>query len=213
MTGDEAPLRVAFNGEVATAEQVALRTPTGRFRPSQNPVKATAEWIVVILLAVSVALLVRHFVVQSYSIPSASMHPTLKVKDRLLVTKVNYQWADIKRGDVIVFKKPESMKATEGPGGIEDLVKRVIGLPGDTVEARDGSVFINGTKLDEPYLPAGTQTTNLRTIVVPVDEYFMMGDNRDISFDSRFWGTIKRSDVIGEVFFRFWPPGRVGRVD
>jgi signal peptidase I len=213
MTGEEQLLRVAFNSEESKLEPAALRIPTGRFRPPRNPAKATAEWIVVILLAVSVALLVRHFVVQSYSIPSASMYPTLRVDDRLLVTKVNYQWADIKRGDVIVFKKPESMKATEGPDAIDDLVKRVIGLPGDTVEARDGSVFINGTKLDEPYLPAGTQTTNLRTTVIPVDEYFMMGDNRDISFDSRFWGAIKRADVIGKVFFRFWPPGRVGGVN
>jgi signal peptidase I len=213
MTGEEHSLRAAFHRADAVSDTVALRIPTGRFRPQRNPLKTTAEWIVVILLAVSVALLVRHFVVQSYSIPSASMHPTLKVSDRLLVTKVNYQWADIKRGDVIVFKKPDSMKAAEGPGGIDDLVKRVIGLPGDTVEARDGSVFVNGTKLDEPYLPAGTQTTNLRTAVVPVDEYFMMGDNRDVSFDSRFWGAIKRADVIGKVFFRFWPPGRVGRVD
>lgn len=210
MTGEEHPVRVLSDGEDAVSESVTLRLPAGRFRSQRNPVKTTAEWIVVFLLAVSVALLVRHFVMQSYSIPSASMDPTLKVRDRLLVSKVNYEWGDIKRGDVVVFKKPESMQATEGPGGIEDLVKRVIGLPGDTVEARNGSVFINGAKLNEPYLPAATQTTNLRTIVVPVDEYFMMGDNRDVSFDSRFWGTIKRADVIGEVFFRFWPPGRVG---
>lgn len=196
----------------STKPDQKARNPTGRLRKSVNWPKTIAEWVFVAGLAVSVAFLVRHFLVQSYSIPSASMHQTLLEGDRLLVSKVNYQWSDIQRGDVIVFKKPEAMKASAGADKIQDLVKRVIGLPGDRVESRDGVVFVNGVQLKEHYLAAGTLTSDMRTTVVPIDEYFMMGDNRGNSFDSRYWGTIKRADVVGKVVFRFWPPARISTV-
>ena len=206
------PDTIAPNGSLPIVPVPISRNSTGRLRKSANWPKTIAEWVFVAGLAVSVAFLVRHFLVQSYSIPSASMHQTLLEGDRLLVSKVNYQWSDIHRGDVIVFKKPEAMKASSGTDKIEDLVKRVIGLPGDRVESRDGMVFVNGIQLKEPYLVAGTLTSDMRTTVVPIDEYFMMGDNRGNSFDSRYWGTMKRTDVVGKVVFRFWPPGRISTV-
>ena len=199
---------------VSTPPAPAAAAPTrfsGRLRKGRHRARSAGEWAFVLALAIAVALLVRHFLVQSYYIPSPSMRPTLIEHDRLLVTKVNYQWGEVARGDVIVFKRPPSMQVSASEH-IDDLVKRVIGLPGDTVESRDGRVYINGAPLDEPYLPAGTVTEDIKSTVVPVDEYFMMGDNRGNSFDSRYWGTIHRNEIIGKVVFRFWPPNRIGTI-
>ena len=181
--------------------------PKGRGRP-QSKRRWLIEWGVILVAAISVAVLVRATVVQAFYIPSPSMVPTLKVHDRLLVDKVTFHVRDIRRGDIVVFKRPPALKDKE----INDLIKRVIGLPGDTVEGRAGHVFVNGKQLAETYLPKGLQTTPFDAVIIPVDAYFVMGDNRPESYDSRFWGTVDRSLIVGRAMFRIFPPTRIGRI-
>jgi signal peptidase I len=189
----------------------SVAKPSGRLRVKRDNRRVVAEWMVIISLALGVALLVRHFVVQTFSIPSPSMYPTLKVKDRLLVEKLAYQYRDVRRGEIIVFKTPKNVQVRNNDK-IEDFVKRVVGLPGETVEIKSNVVLINGKPLNEPYLPKGTVTGNDQRIVIPVDEYFVMGDNRGDSFDSRGWGTVPRSMIVGRVLFRVYPLTRMGSV-
>lgn len=176
-----------------------------RRRPASGP-RVVLEWVVLIVAALLVALVIKTFLFQAFYIPSESMVPTLQVGDRVLVNKLSYDLHDVHRQDVVVFKAPKAAET----GDIEDLVKRVIGLPGDTVEARDGKVYVNGTVLSEPYLPAGTQTTNLPPTTVPPGYMFVMGDNREASKDSRIFGPVKESAIVGRVFVRIWPLSRIG---
>jgi signal peptidase I len=165
------------------------------------------EWIVIIAAALTVALVVKTFLFQAFYIPSESMMPTLKPGDRVLVNKLSYRLHPIHRGDIVVFKRPP------GEGGdpaIKDLIKRVIGLPGDTIETVNNQVWINGQPLNEPYLVAGTATTSLVKHKIAPDEYFVMGDNRTNSKDSRFIGAIPRSLIVGRAFVRVWPLSAVG---
>ena len=169
--------------------------------------RATIEWIVLIGAALIIAIVIKTFLFQAFYIPSESMVPTLKVGDRVLVNKLSYDLHDVHRGDIVVFKAPPEARSD----GIDDLVKRVIGLPGDTVEAReDGRIYVNDRLLDEPYLPEGTRTTNLPPTKVPAGHLFMMGDNRTASRDSRYFGPIAESAIIGRVFLKIWPPGSIG---
>jgi signal peptidase I len=197
----------------AVAEPVAVADGSGprlrgRSRKKQTGVGVALEWILIIGLAISVALLVRATVVQTFFIPTVSMTPTLAVHDRLLVDKVTLRTREIERGDIIVFRRPKNFTDTK----IKDLIKRVIALPGETVEGRDGKVFIDGKALAEPYLPKNLKTVPFPPIRVPVDNYFMMGDNRPESFDSRYWGPIEREDVVGRALVRIWPPNRLGGI-
>jgi signal peptidase I len=130
------------------------------------------------------------------------MEPTLKPGDRVLVNKLSYDLHSIHRGDIVVFKRPPS---EAGNPAIKDLIKRVVGLPGETIEQIDGRVYINGHPLKESYLPDGTVTTNLPRRVVPPGTYFVMGDNRSNSSDSRFIGPIPGSLIVGRAFIRVWP--------
>lgn len=166
---------------------------------------AAVEWTVLIVAAVVIAVVVRAFVFQAFYIPSESMVPTLKIGDRVLVNKLSYQLHDPERGDVVVFKAPPAAAT----GDVKDLVKRIVGLPGDTIEGRDGRIYINGKLLTEPYLPAGTQSRTFGPEHVPPDGYFMLGDNRQFSKDSTFFGAIKRSELIGREFVRIWPLDRL----
>lgn len=162
------------------------------------------EWAVVLVGAVLVALLLRATLFQAFWIPSASMETTLLISDRVLVNKVSYQLHDINRGDVVVFANPDFQ-----PGDPKDLIKRVIGLPGDTVEAHENSIYINGKRLEEPYLDEGERTLDFDPIVVPEEHVFVMGDNRDESLDSRVFGPISTELVTGRAFVLFWPPNRI----
>jgi signal peptidase I len=164
------------------------------------------EWIAIIAAALVVALIIKTFLFQAFYIPSESMEPTLKPNDRVLVNKLSYKLHAIHRGDIVVFKRPPS---EAGDPTIKDLIKRVIGLPGDTIEERGGEVFINGQELKEPYLPAGTVTTTLPLQTVGPKQYFVMGDNRTNSKDSRFIGTIPRSLIVGRAFIRVWPLSKI----
>ena len=184
--------------------------------PPDNP--SPTRWIkeaaVVVVVAVLVAVLLRAFVVQTFFIPSGSMEPTLQIGDRILVNKLSYHFHGVDRGNIVVFSRPP----TENCGGpeVNDLVKRVIGLPGDVISLSNGYVYVDGKKLDESWLPASEQgitvagpagnSSNLaRPYRVPADNYFVMGDNRTDSCDSRYWGPINRSLLVGKVELRVWP--------
>ncbi len=162
------------------------------------------EWIVVLGAAVAVAIILRTFVFQAFYIPSESMETTLYKDDRLLVNKVSYRLHDVNRGDVVVFRRPDDQA-----GEIRDLIKRVIGLPGETVEGRNGVIYIDDQQLVEPYLD-GNSFGDFSPVTVPEGQYFMMGDNRDESLDSRRFGTIGEDRIVGRAFVLFWPFDRVG---
>jgi signal peptidase I len=175
--------------------------------PKRRGWRTGVEWAAVIVLALLAAFLVKTFVLQTFFIPSASMEPTLDIGDRVFVNKLSYDFHSVRRGDIVVFTLPKGESAGVG---IEDLIKRVIGLPGDTIEGIDGRVYINGKPLREPYLPKGTVTTLLPRQVVPPGHYFLMGDNRTDSKDSRFFGAIPGNLIVGRAFVRVWPLSRLG---
>jgi signal peptidase I len=192
-----------YSGTVGTVES-GMR---GRNRFPKSRISSVREWTAIIIIALAVAVLVRTFAVQAFWIPSPSMVPTLKVGDRLLVEKITPSVRDIHRREIIVFERPEGVDKQ-----FKDLIKRVIGLPGERIEGRNGKVLINGKELAETYLPPGMVPTqiNFGPVRVPIDSYFVMGDNRDVSFDSRYWGTVSRNRVVGRAVVRIWPLTQVG---
>ena len=179
-----------------------------------------------VLMAFLLAIIIKTFLFQAFYIPSPSMEPTLNVGDRVLVNKIPYYFHDPRRGDIIVFSDPHpGVQEDRGVvGGFfhwlfegfgfarpsnEDFIKRVIGLPGETVEGRGGFVYMNGKKLVEPYLTQPTQP--FAAVTVPAGKLFVMGDNRGNSLDSRFGlGFVPIDKVIGKAFITLWPPSRFG---
>jgi len=186
------------SGEGAPAPRHARRRGPDR--------RAVLEWVAILAAAVLAAFLLRTYVVQPYYIPSASMYPTLKVGDKVLVNKLAYDFHPVHRGDVIVFRKPPG----EYSANITDLIKRVIGLPGETISAHGGSVYINGRKLAEPWLPRGVTTGAFGPVHIPKGDYFVMGDNRGDSEDSRAIGPISGKLIVGRAFLIVWPPSQIG---
>lgn len=172
--------------------------PPGKAKSSG--VRNVVEWVVIAGGALLVAFVIKTFLLQAFYIPSLSMAPTLKINDRVLVNKLSYDLHPVHRGDVVVFASPPN----EG-SATKDLIKRVIGLPGETVESRDGHILINGQVLKEPYLGPDVVTGPLEKITVTPGHYWVMGDNRPNSRDSRFFGTIPKSLIIGRAFVRVWP--------
>ena len=175
------------------------------------------EYAESIVIAVVMALIIKAFVIQAFKIPSGSMIPTLKIGDHILVNKFIYgtklPFTDRiiiplrrpNRGDIIVFKFPDDEK--------KDFIKRVIGLPGDLVEIKGKKVYINGSPIDDSYAvhsdpmlyPSGIQPRdNFGPLTVPQDSYFVMGDNRDFSLDSRYWGFVKLNKIKGKAFIIYW---------
>jgi signal peptidase I len=171
--------------------------------PRRSLGRTVVEWVAVILGGIVIALVVEAFLVQAFWIPSVSMSPTLEVGDRVLVNKLAYKVHDVHRGDVVVFSRP---KGTEGPDdNIKDLIKRVVAVGGDTIEARDGRVYVNDELIDEPYLPVGTRTDDLNRQSVPKGKVFVMGDNRTDSQDSRIFGPIDEDTIVGRAFVKVLP--------
>jgi len=153
---------------------------------------------------------VRTFAIQTFWVPSTSMLPTLQVGDRILVQKAFFNWHDLHQGDIVVFTKPPRDRC----GGDGDLVKRVIALPGQTIYSAGNTVYVNGRPLAEPYLPRIDplgppipDASRVHPFRVPAGNFYMMGDNRAISCDSRFWGPIKGSSIVGRVVMLFWRDG------
>ena len=182
---------------------------------SRSRLRTTIEWLLVIGGALLVALLVRTFFIQAFWIPSDSMEPTLHKGDRVLVNKLSYKLHDVHRGDVIVFKRPEAARSANPDDDIEDLIKRVVAVPGDTIKTVDGDVWINDEPLSEPYLPEGTRTVmpngqDMEPEEIPEGQFFMMGDNRGNSQDSRYFGTIDGDLIVGRAFVRIYPLGDIG---
>jgi signal peptidase I len=153
------------------------------------------EWVEVIVVAFFLALVVQTYAVKPFKIPSGSMENTLQVGDMIFVNRFLYLFKSPQRGDVVVFKYPENPN--------QDFVKRLIGLSGDTVVILDGKVLINGTALDEPYIKESS-VDDYGPVVVPADSYLMLGDNRNNSRDSRYWGFLPKSLVKGKAFLIYW---------
>lgn len=182
-----------------------------------RPVRIAVDWAVTIVAAVVVVIGLKSYIVTPYRIPSGSMEPTLSCarpgtdcrahfSDRVLACRICLDFSSPSRGDIVVFRAPEDAARACGEGGT--FVKRLIGLPGDTVSERDGAVFVNGRRIDDSYVELRDNRTG--TWQVPKGEYFLMGDNRRHSCDSRQWGSVPRSSLIGTVIFRYWPPNRIG---
>ncbi len=179
--------------------------------------QALAEWIVVIVVALVAALLIKTFAIQAFYIPSPSMVPTLKPGDRVLVNKLSYDFHSVHIGDIVVFRRPPADTTL----GIDDLIKRVVALPGQTISVSGCRVYVNGKAENQSYLPQGWQdpnseyctvwTTNLpNPYKVPAGDFFVMGDNRKDSYDSRYWGPLPANYIVGRAFVRMWPPSRLG---
>ena len=191
---------------VPTAESVEDKT--FRVAEPQRPKlsRTLVSWALTIAIAVSATLIVRAFVFQQYSIPSSSMVPTLEVGDRVIVSKLNRTPG---RGDIVVFDRPTNDPVSD-PNQPKVLIKRVIGLPGETVESRDGLVYVDGKQLDESYLAEGTVTNIEAPIVVPDDHVLVLGDNRSVSLDGREFGPISQDLIVGRAILRIWPLDRFG---
>jgi signal peptidase I len=186
-------------------------TDTGR-KDHQHGLKVIREWVVVVGVALGIALLVRGFLLQQFYISGPSMESTMFQDNRVLVNKLSYRLHDIGRGDVVVFDRI----TTDGEViQHDDLIKRVIGLPGETIEIHECVVFINGKMLPEPYLNEydiqqenledRCRVPELEPIKVSEDHIFVMGDNRPQSFDSRMFGEIETELVVGRAFSLIWP--------
>lgn len=173
-------------------------------------IRRLVEWLAVLALAALAAGLLRTFVVQVYYVPSTSMTPTLQVGDRILVDKFLFHPSSLRDGDVVVFSRPPGDVAgvCDDPTAT-DLVKRIVALPGQTVKSIGNTIYVDGSPQPEPYLPKGT-ILGPRVVEqrIPQGRYFVMGDNRSQSCDSRYWGTIKASTIVGRVVTVIWRHGR-----
>jgi signal peptidase I len=209
MSIDEGPVPPAPPPLVRSADPVLVEagrpvadpaTTESHGRRRSSTTRNVVEWILIAGGALLVAFVIKTFLLQAFYIHSLSMYPTLKVNDRVLVNKLSYDLHPVHRGDIVVFKSPpgESVET-------KDLIKRVIGLPGETVESSNGHILINGKVLNEPYLQPDILTGPVDKTVVAPGHYWVMGDNRPNSKDSRFFGTIPKSLIIGRAFIRVWP--------
>ena len=194
---------------------------------------ALIELVVIVALAIGLALLIQAFLVKPYQIPSGSMEPTLDIGQRVLVDRVSYHFGDPEIGDIVVFHPPQGAVSGETCGIPDDehrgapcpqptdqesdtnFVKRIVAGPGDRLGIKDGHPVVNGVMAKETFInpchggiPA--HCTYRKAITIPPNDYFMMGDNRGSSDDSRFWGPVPRAWIIGEAFFNYWPPDRIG---
>jgi signal peptidase I len=197
------------NPATAARRRTASKTPASRL---------LLEASLLLAAAVVIAIVLRTFVVGTYLIPSGSMEPTLMINDRIMVDKLSYHLHGVHQGDIVVFSTPPAENCGGAP--VADLVKRVIGLPGETVALSRGQVYVDGKLLAEPWLTAAEQQATVpgpshapyslvRPYTVPAGQVYVMGDNRTVSCDSRYWGPIRESSIVGKVDFRIWPVSRL----
>lgn len=154
-----------------------------------------------VAIAIILAVVIRLFLIEPFGVISGSMEPTLMVNDRMLVSKVNYYVQEPKRGDIVLFKYPLDKK--------RNFVKRLIAVGGETVAAKNSKLYVNGQQVPEEYLPRGLKFADFGPVVVPADSYFMMGDNRNNSSDSREWGFVPKDLVVGKAIVIYWPLERI----
>lgn len=195
--------------------------------------RSAAELVLIVVIALGLALGIQAFVIKPYEIPSASMLPTLRINQRILVDRIGTHFASPHIGDIYVFHPPASETCADPSEGenntgqdgqaacdvtqthesSQTYVKRVVGLPGDRLSIRNGHVIRNGVPEKDSYtIPCngGGECNFPQTITVPKGDYYMMGDNRPDSLDSRFWGPVPKAWMIGKAFFTYWPPDRIG---
>lgn len=172
-----------------------------------SPKKKFLELLEILVFAFLLSWCLRSTVVEASTIPTPSMSPTIQVNDRVLVDKMYYKFSGINRGDIIVFNPPKNL---DNPTG-DPWIKRVIGLSGDTIEIKDSKVFVNGEALTEPYEMA-KPNYNYGPTKVPVDSYFVLGDNRNHSLDSHIWGVLPAKNIIGRALFKYWPLNDFGEL-
>ena len=208
-----------IHGRRAATRRAASRRTRRRF---------FAELPFLLVAALVLTILVKGFLIQAFFIPSRSMEPTLDVGDRVVVNRLAYRLGDPDHGQVVVFLRPTGTDqdgsggaiswvrraVAQGLGGTppgnEDLIKRVVGLPGDVIEGRDGYLIRNGRRVDEPYLRPNTFTSDFRQVRIKPDHFWVMGDNREDSADSRVFGPIHRSALVGRAVLTVWPMPHAG---
>lgn len=157
-----------------------------------------------VIIAILLATVIRLLIMSPFFIPSPSMVPALQVGDRIIVSKVAYYFHEPQHGDIVVFKYPLNPK--------KDYVKRLIAVEGDVVELKDSNLYINGAEVPENYLPSNLRFSDFGPLQVPPGKYFMLGDNRNNSADSRFWGFLPHNMIIGKTVFIYWPLNRIGLI-
>lgn len=158
------------------------------------------DFVETILFAFILAFLIKSFILQISYIPTGSMIPTLNDGEAVLVVRIPYYFREPERGEIIVFKYPLDTS--------KEYVKRLIGLPGDTIEIKQGNVYVNGKLLEENYVKRKSDD-NYGPIKVPKDSYFVLGDNRPVSVDSRYWGFVPKKNLVGKAILLLWPPQRI----
>jgi len=168
-----------------------------------------------VVVALSIFLIMYLFIMQPHQVNGQSMEPNFHNAEYLMTDKISYKMGTPKRGDIVVFQAPPAAQCPEGTGC--DFIKRVIGEPGDTVEVKNNRIYVNGKLLVEDYISDDIPTkagayTSSGPVTVPEGSYFVVGDNRPHSSDSRIWGTVDLSRIVGKVFFRYWPPDRMGLI-
>ncbi|MDJ0650196.1 MAG: signal peptidase I [Xenococcaceae cyanobacterium MO_188.B19] len=172
----------------------------------ENPV---VEIVKTLATAFILAIGIRTLVAEARYIPSSSMEPTLEINDRLIIEKVSYHFTSPQRGDVVVFSPTDTLKEQNFK---DAFIKRVIGLPGETIEVREGKVYVNGETIKEKYIEEAPDY-NYGPETVPENQYLVLGDNRNNSYDSHYWGFVPRKNLIGRAIVRFWPFDRLGSLD
>ena len=189
--------------EEVTSSQVTVEEIDGKGnkKTKMNPI---LEWVIVIAIALAAALFINYVIIINSVVPSGSMESTIMTNSRMMGLRVSYWFSDPQRGDIVVFKYPDDPS--------QNFVKRVIGLPGDVVEIKAGVTYVNGEVLDEPYLNEPPYPRDFGPYEVPEGHYFMMGDNRNNSNDSRYWKStyVPREYVLGKALFVYWPLNRIG---
>jgi signal peptidase I len=182
--------------------EIQPENPPQGFRPAEE----LKSWARDILFAFVIAIFIVVFVIQPVKVEGTSMQPRLVDQERIFVNRFIYRFREVQRGDVVVFWFPRDRS--------KSFIKRVVGIPGDQVEIRRGTVLVNGAKISEPYLPPEFQDErSFEKTIVPADQYFVLGDHRNSSNDSRNWGFVSQPLIYGKAIFSYWPFSKLGRVE